>query len=341
MISVIIPVYNAKNYLNLCLLALSKTSYTDYEIIVVDDHSSDGSAEVAKKYGVSIYRRPKQTGPAGARNYGAQQARGDILLFIDADVVVPESTIGQIAAKFEMCPDIAALFGSYDSAPSATNFMSQYKNLFHHFVHQKSNYRSDSFWAGCGAVRKEVFQKVGGFNATKYTKPCIEDIELGYRLKENGYEVILYKQLQVKHLKKWTLWSLLHTDIFYRAVPWSMLILNNNHTVEDLNLKQSQKICAALALLSMASFFLGIVKSVFLIIALLHWIIIGVINADLFIFFYRQNGFGFCLRSFFLLLAYYVYSGITFLLCWIFFKGKQFIKAERVGASRISDDTRE
>ncbi|HEX8923043.1 MAG TPA: glycosyltransferase family A protein, partial [Pyrinomonadaceae bacterium] len=152
LISVIIPVHNGGAHLDRCLDALM-TSAGDFEIILVDDASTDESAAHAQARGIRVLRQDARRGPGAARNLGAQEARGKILLFIDADVAVRPSTVARVASHFQSKPELAALFGSYDDAPAATNFVSQYKNLFHHFVHQQGHERAETFWAGCGAVR--------------------------------------------------------------------------------------------------------------------------------------------------------------------------------------------
>jgi glycosyltransferase involved in cell wall biosynthesis len=236
LISVIIPVHNGGAYLDKCLDALMKAA-GDFEIIVVDDASTDESADRAHARGIRVLRQNVRRGPAAARNLGAQEARGKILLFIDADVAVRPTTLARVAAHFQSRPELAALFGSYDDAPAATNFVSQYKNLFHHFIHQQSHERAETFWAGCGAVRREIFLRVGRFDEKRYTEASIEDIELGYRLRRAGYEILLDRGLQVCHLKRWTLPGLLRADIFRRAVPWSLLLLERGRMTDDLNLR--------------------------------------------------------------------------------------------------------
>lgn len=168
--------------------------------------------------GVEVIQLTQQCGPASARNRGARHASGSIFLFVDADVVVQRDTLSRAVAFFRARPDIAAVFGSYDDAPAEMNFVSQYKNLQHHFVHQRAAPEAATFGAGCGAVRREAFEAVGGFDAKRYPQPSVEDIELGYRLRRMGCEIALDRGLQVKHLKRWTFFSLLRTDIFNRAL---------------------------------------------------------------------------------------------------------------------------
>lgn len=246
LVSVIVPVRNSPEQIKACLKSLQRTTYGNVEVIVVDDASTDVTPEVIVALGARSLRLVSNVGPAAARNRGAELARGDYLLFIDADVCVQPGTVDEFVATFERDPGIDAVFGSYDLQPAAPNLLSQYRNLFHHFVHQDGRVQSSTFWAGCGAIRRSVFGGVGGFDP-HFTRPCIEDIELGVRLRKAGHRIELNKQIQVKHLKKWTLWGMLRADVRDRALPWTELILQQHHMPDDLNLRASQRVCTVLA----------------------------------------------------------------------------------------------
>lgn len=240
-----VPVRNDPENLARCLRALAKTDYSNFEVIVVDDASTDQTGSVASSLGCRVVTLDQQSGPALARNYGAEAARSGLILFVDADVCVSPKTIGQFIEIFEGESDVAAVFGSYDAVPDKLNLISQYKNLLHHFVHQNGNHNASTFWAGCGAIRRPLFLEVNGFD-TKHQRPCIEDIELGVRLRKAGYKIKLDPNIQVTHLKHWTLWEWIRTDIFDRAIPWTRLILNENMALYDLNLSISQRFSAIL-----------------------------------------------------------------------------------------------
>lgn len=247
LISVIIPVYNSSDCLQRCLQAVTASVYPNYECIVADDSSTDDSSAVAKQFGVQVLELAAGPhGPAWARNHAAELAQGEILFFVDADVIIQPDTLNRVADTFVRRPDIAALFGAYDASPDAGNFISQYKNLFHHFVHQQAREDATTFWSGCGAVRRRVFLQMGGFDAERYPRPCIEDIELGYRLTAAGHRIVLNKEIQVKHLKRWTLRSLVRSDVVDRGIPWTLLSLRFRHMPSDLNLHLSQRLSAAL-----------------------------------------------------------------------------------------------
>lgn len=316
LISIIVPVHNGGKFLERCLDALLESTYSAQEIIVVDDASLDHSAEISRQKGVKVLQLPQQSGPAAARNLGAKEAQGEILFFVDADVLVQRETVTRAAASFRENPGIAAVFGSYDDNPAEKNFISQYKNLYHHFVHQQSSHEAVTFWAGCGAIRREVFHAIGGFDQTRYPRPSIEDIELGYRMRRAGYQILLDKKLQVKHLKRWTLKGLLQADIFYRAVPWSKLILERQQMVNDLNLRTSDRVSAGMVGLSLGLLPLSIYyPPLFLGIALLLFIVF-LLNRKIYTFFYKRRGLGFAILAFPMQVLYYFYSGVTFVLCW-------------------------
>ncbi len=324
-ISIIVPAYNAREHLGQCLDALLASSYTSFEIIVVDDGSTDDTAEMARAKGVTLLERTRQAGPGAARNEGALQAKGEVLLFVDADVLVTERTVALVAKRFMENPDVDALFGSYDDTPSEEDFLSQYKNLSHHYVHQQSGEGAVTFWAGCGAVRKEVFDRAAGFDQERYARPSIEDIELGYRMNKMGCKILLDKALQVKHLKRWTLESLLRADILHRAVPWSMLMLETDHIVDDLNLQWRNKASACLAGLLFVMLGLAFFRREFLYGVALLTVILVVLNLDFYRFLFHRRGLVFTVLSFFMHMLYYLYSGFTFVLCWTFhaFSGRK------------------
>jgi GT2 family glycosyltransferase len=320
LVSIIIPVYNAVQHFSQCLAAIKRSSYVSYEIIVVDDCSTDESVEVARNNGALVLQLQNRSGPAAARNYGAENAQGDFLLFIDSDVLVQQGTLDRVVKDFSEHPDIAAVFGSYDDNPLEKNFFSQYKNLLHHFVHQISSQEAVTFWAGCGAVRKEIFEAAGGFDKNKYSRPCIEDIELGYRLRKMGYRILLDKDLQVKHLKKWDFKSVLRTDIMNRAIPWTKLILESSEKVSDLNLKLSQKISTALLGICLAILPLSFFRFELIYLNLILLSVILAINYKLFTFFLKLKGLYFTMAAFAMQLLYYLYSGVSYVSYWLLYK---------------------
>lgn len=251
MLSVIVPVHNDGRNLERCIHALRQNRFDRFEVVVLDDASTDDTPEVAEQLGARVIRLDRNVGPAAARNRGAREARGEFLLFIDADVCVGDETLRRVVETFEQHPEVDAVFGSYDDQPDHRGLYSQYRNLVHHFTHQTSRPEATTFWSGCGAIRRDVFIEHGGFNAS-YARPCIEDIEMGARLTDAGKRIRLDRGIQVTHLKRWTLWKMIKTDIFDRGIPWTRLTLAQGSIPNDLNLRISQRISALLALAFLA-----------------------------------------------------------------------------------------
>ena len=141
-LSVVIPVHNGGRDLRALPPAASRLRgrRADYELIVVDDGSTDGSAALGR---VVRRRRRPQPGiarPAAARNAGARGATAPLVFFLDADVAVHPDTLARALARFEADPGLVGLFGSYDDAPDAPGLVSQFRNLLHHFVHQQGEF---------------------------------------------------------------------------------------------------------------------------------------------------------------------------------------------------------
>lgn len=246
-VSLVIPVHNGGADLRKCLEGIAASNYPLHEWILVDDASTDGVAgRLAEIHGARVIRLAEQSGPARARNIGAEAATGDLLFFVDADVVVQADTLKVGVTALESRPETAAVFGSYDDQPGDAAFLSQYRNLFHHWVHQTSSEQACTFWTGCGLIRREIFLAAGGFK-TSYGKPSIEDIELGSRLFKAGHGIRLEKKMLCKHLKKWRFWNMVRTDIFQRGVPWMVLSLQQGVAPNDLNLSFKSRLATVLA----------------------------------------------------------------------------------------------
>ena len=329
-ITVIVPALNAGEYLPRSFEAIFASQGPSYECILVDDGSSDDSASIARQLGARIIHvSDGPLGPAHARNRGAEAARGAILFFVDADVVLAPGALRRVVTLFQERTDVAAVFGSYDDHPAASGVVSRYRNLLHHFVHQNGNGEASTFWAGCGAIRRSVFEKIGGFDEQLFSRPSIEDIELGYRLRKRGYRILLDKGLQGTHLKRWTLWSMIQTDITGRAVPWSRLILESPRSPQDLNLQPAQKASIALVGLACAFLIIALAWPPSLVLSALAIAAVVLLNRRLYAFFFEARGLLFATGCVPLHLLYYLYSGVSYFYVWSEFGIKKLTNSRR------------
>lgn len=300
------PVRNAAAYLAKTLPALVAES-GGAEIIVVDDNSSDDSVSIAREAGARVICLDTHHGAALARNRGVAETRAEVIVFVDADVLVAKNSIEALTRRL-LSSDAAAVFGSYDDTPEARTFASQYANLRHHYYHQGADGEARTFWAGFGAIRRQAFEAAAGFDP-RY--PGVEDIALGYHLSELGYRVILDSSLQVTHLKQWTFWNLVRTDIMMRAAPWSRLRIASPGA-DSLNVTSCEKARAAASILLFLGAPLalaGVVSWLFVPAALG---VVAVANARLGLFFTRKRGFVFAVAATAMHQLYYVYASATF-----------------------------
>lgn len=316
-ISIIMPAYNAANLLPRVLAPLieMRDKGEVEEIIVVDDVSSDNTVEVAENLGARVISMPVNSGPGAARNYAAQHSQGDILWFVDSDVIAWPDGAQRVRDAF-VSGEYAAVFGSYDELPDGTPWFSRYKNLTHRFYHQNAQRNAETWWAGCGAISADMFRKVGGFDVETYRVPSIEDIELGYRINETGGKILLEPELQGKHLKVWTVRNSIYTDIFCRALPWSRLMIARENVTNDLNTGTMERLRAGFAGLFILSIILSaLMFSTFWPLALALLATIFFLNIRLFIFFVQTGGVLFAIACLLYHQLYYVYSAAAFTWC--------------------------
>ena len=326
-LSIIVPVYNGASVLPASLASLKTSATSDDEILVVDDASTDATAAIAAAMGVRVLHVAQNSGPAAARNHGAGMARGDILLFVDADVVVAGDAVARVRRAFDREPMLAAMFGSYDAHPRAPGLVARYRNLLHHFVHQQAERDAITFWAGLGAVRRAIFFDVGGFDVKRFPRPSIEDIELGYRLRRAGHRIRLDPELQGTHLKAWTLWSMIKTDITCRALPWARLILESGTVPTDLNLRADQRLSALLVAVAVLGAVLLTARPEFWIVSAIGLLGAIGLNRRFYALLWRCGGLPLMLGSVPLHLLYFLYSGLTYLYVWSGWKARRIATA--------------
>ena len=295
--SVVIPVLNGGAVFREALGALQRSSFGDYELWVVDDGSTDDSSKVAHEFGARLLKTRGRRGPAAARNLGARHARGEFLLFLDADCSVGEETLDRAAATLRREGTLDALFGSYDDEPAAPGWVAQYKNLQHHWVHQQGDPEASTFWAGCGAMRRRVFLELGGFNELRYPRPTIEDIELGYRLRDSGGRIRLAREVQVKHHKAWSLRGVVQSDLLDRGIPWSELLAARTGSADELNVGWTGRLSVASVVLLIASLTLTLVAPRWALLTVVAMLALLWLNREFYRFLKSKRGAAFLLAA--------------------------------------------
>lgn len=312
-LSVIVPAHDAEALLpeSLGALVASTLPRSRWELLVVDDASRDATAAVAERQAdrvLALHGDP--VGPGGARNVAAGVARGAWLVFVDADVRLHPDALQRFADTIDGADDrLVALFGSYDAHPAAPGVVSQYRNLLHRYTHLQGAGESETFWAGCGAVRRSAFEAVGGFDTARFPRPQIEDIDLGYRLRDQGGRIVLDPSIQGTHLKRWRLGAMLRTDVVDRGIPWMRLLLERRgRTTPTLNTGGLEPLRVALAGVGTTTLVAAVVLAQPAIAAagVVSFGLLTVMNLPAARWFARERGVGFALQVVPLQLVHYI-----------------------------------
>jgi len=224
--SIIIPCYNTKDTLEELLVSIISSSNADqFEIIVVDDGSTDGTYRAIQHYPVRVIRSEINKGSAHARNIGAFYAKTPFLIFFDADIIIQSDTLEKLIACIAGNPKNHVYMGIYSHDPVHKSFVSMYKAMLDtwHWQNIKTN-AVTSFEPRCAIMHKSLFEKVGGFDET-FEGADVEDYELGYRLLALGTILYVNTDIKVHHHFPMTGKELLKT-MFRRSMSWAQLFVH-------------------------------------------------------------------------------------------------------------------
>ncbi len=285
----VIPAYNSAWCIERCIRGLLDAGFLAQDIVVSEDGSIDRTAEIAVAMGVRLVTAPHNSGAAAARNTGAAVADADFILFVDSDVVVYPNVRTRVQAAFQQSPDLDAVFGLYDDVPHCRSSVGRFRNLLHHYVHLHGPLQPHTFWTGCGAVRHSAFEKIGGFDARLR---MMEDVELGLRLTAAGGRISLDREMRARHLKCWSVGSMIHMDFFDRAIPWSRLLLFRHGLVNELNIDQRHRIGAIAVLLLMAGLLLALLNPRWLLLSGAALLTFLMLNIGFHLLMFRRAGVG-------------------------------------------------
>lgn len=219
-LSVIVPAHDSAATLPRALTAIlaSDLPRDDYELIVVDDASSDGSPELAARCADTVVRLfGRRSGPAYARNRGAELAQGEVLAFVDPDVMVRPDTLPRMLEMLSDHPGLDAVSASHHQAAAARNLVSQYWNLLLRFGEQRQTGTCADVASPCAAIGRDAFLSAGMYDEWRFTTAQLEGIELGKRLKDSGCDVLSSRDLEIVGLREWTLRSLCR-EVWDRSV---------------------------------------------------------------------------------------------------------------------------
>lgn len=310
-ITIVIPVYNAGKTLQECLSAIYRSSYSAHEVIVVDDYSTDESVQIASKFPCRILKLEANSGAGIARNKGAESATGNVICFLDSDVVLPEDALSYIIESFGQKADTSGVIGLLSNKIRYKDLCSRYKNSYMHYTYMKLPVDVAVFYTSIASIKKDVFMACNGFDEN-YKSASIEDLEFGQRVVSRGYKLRLNKNIQVEHIRHYSLKELLKTGIIrtegiikIRLRERSKKGRVNNTKTRYVTSSRSFMIGIAFAYLFLLSLAIGILTWTIplLIFAFALYFSILIINFGFLNFLRKSHGNLFFARSCFLIFA--------------------------------------
>lgn len=320
-ISVIIPAHNAQRTIRENLRSVYASGFKDYEVIVVDDRSIDKTIEIAKEFDCHIIKSEGSKNRSLARNTGIKESKGEIVVFIDSDVVINKDSLGLISKAFEDNPQISGLTGILSKYTPYDNFFTQYKNLYMHYIFQKMPKEIEFLYGGICALRKEAIYRYNLF----FDKDIVRanDTELGARMGQKGLKIFLIKDLEVIHLKVYNPISFLKNE-FFIPFDFTLAMLKNNRTLSSLKKRRfahtpiNQVFSVGLALI-----IIGLIPFIFINPKLLPLLLcsfglFSILNLDFLIFLKREKSTTFFLKSSLLLCVDFFIMGLGMIIGGIY-----------------------
>jgi glycosyltransferase involved in cell wall biosynthesis len=221
LVSIVIPVKNSASTLDECLRSIKNSYYKNIEVLVVDDHSTDNGITIAKRYNCRIIQVGDGNGANNARNIGASSANGDIFLFLDSDISIGRDTILTVLETLDD-EGTDAVVGVYTAKHRNENLVSQYKNLWIRYSYMKSPPAIDWLFGAISGIKREAFKQIGGFDVSLTARHGNDDIELGKRFSKANLNIVLNLDIEVEHLKNYTLRSFIKNE-FHRSIGFASL----------------------------------------------------------------------------------------------------------------------
>ncbi len=231
-ISVIIPCRNSSATLALCLESVFASDYSSFEVVVVDDASEDASAEVARRYPCRLIRLEEHQGPSVARNIGAENARGEVLLFIDADCILKKDTLKLVNRA--MSNGARVVGGTYTAVPPfSQGFFSTFQSVYVNYCETKRE-EADYIATHCLAIDAELFRTTGGFLRDSFMghTTSMEDVEFSHRLRRTGVKLRIDPSIQVGHIFNFSLAGSLKNAL-RKSMYWTLYSLRNRDLFAD------------------------------------------------------------------------------------------------------------
>lgn len=301
-VSIIIPSRNAEATIGECLKAAFASNYKDFEVIVVDDFSSDNSLELIKQFPCKCIQLTDHSGASIARNVGVQHSSGEILFFTDADCLLKEDDLTIAVETFLSAGSNVIVGGTYTIQPVDDTFFSRFQSIFIHYSESRNTENPDYLATHAMIIGTLDFKKSGGFSENYL--PILEDVEFSHRMRRKGYRLKLNPMIQVRHIFGYALTESMN-NAFRKSMYWTIYSIKNKDLFKDsgtasIGLKLNTTFWLINILILNFSIMSGELQ--FLSVILFTTSINLTINRGLLSAFYNTGGISFLLRA----AAYYV-----------------------------------
>ncbi len=321
-IRVIVPAYDATNTIHKCINAIFKsTIINDIEVVVVDDGKNKNLEKILDQYPLDIIKSEtakgnmvgmfcKKASVAIARNKGALNFNGEILVFIDSDVEVKNDAIEKLVIPiYNKKAD--ATVGNYSNDINNLNFFQSYKILYLNKTYSKEGYIKNDYWTALCAINNSIFIEMGCFSGYFILVPC-EDTELGYRLSKNNKKIMAVPSAQGKHYKYYNFKKIVFNDLRKGINASSLSIKSKESLLHNRHVKSHDIIAVILSYLTPSTLFVYFLNPTYynLIISGSIFILYIFIRLEL-ISIYSNNGLNFFFKSIILTIILDLVRGIS------------------------------
>lgn len=230
LVSVVIPNRNGAATIGLCLESALACRHPNFEVVVVDDASTDGSVAQIERFACRLIRLHRHCGAARARNAGAQHARGDVLFFTDADCLLERDTLSvAVQVLAEAGPD-AIVGGTYTAQPYDSAFCSRFQSAFIRHSETRRPLAPDYLATHALAIERATFWRHHGFD--ERVRPMLEDVEFSHRARRAGSRLVMNPAIAVRHIFDFTPWRSLR-NAFVKSLHWTRYSLRNGDLLAD------------------------------------------------------------------------------------------------------------
>ncbi len=318
-LSIIIPAYNSAKTIEEVLFSIFTSSFKEFEVIVIDDLSEDKTLNLVKKFkkegkhkNLRFIRVKTKKGAGGARNLGARHARGEVLVFLDSDTLIPDPKSLQYIAKRFRKQDIKAVVGTLDKIPANPNpsFFHHFKalNYYSYWVHERDKRLPvGGFGGALGCIQKDLFEEIGGYD--EEGKGAVGEVqEVAFKINQKT-KLYFDPKLRVRHYFH----DLAETlkRFYFRSYKW-MGFFEEHKTFFGPAVNPKEALIAGLANTSSALFFLALFWKVFWPFFVAFFALRVFLGRKFLHFVLKEKGLGFLIVSIFFSHSLYlaVYLGV-------------------------------